>query len=356
MSSLLYHFTCFVVSIMRFLREKRSHLELRLMHRKRVRGHGAKKVLTKEQEAEIQKYYAPYKKVTTEFHNFYTDVTGQFHVNYLPDDLYYSHIDQYYNDWRECTFLDNKCFYPWMFTGVRQPENVAYRIRGLWFDSDRRQLTVQELEALLAKESEIVVKMATDSDGGKGVFFIKGTEINDVLPKIKDDIVIQRPLKQHETLNAINATSINTIRLISLISEDGVKIYSSILRMGINGARVDNASSGGITCGITEDGKLKKYAYKVNGQRFEKHPDSGLVLDGYAVPGYQKCRDAVPMLHTQMPRFRLVSWDFAIAPDGEPVLIEANLHYGELDFHQINNGPIFGEDTEKILNEVFNKR
>ena len=31
-------------------------------------------------------------------------------------------------------------------------------------------------------------------------------------------------------------------------------------------------------------------------------------------------------------------------------------HYGELDFHQINNGPIFGEDTEKILKEVFNKR
>ena len=62
------------------------------------------------------------------------------------------------------------------------------------------------------------------------------------------------------------------------------------------------------------------------------------------------------MLHAQMPRFRLVSWDFAIDPDGEPVLIEANLHYGELDFHQINNGPIFGEDTEKILKEVFNKR
>jgi len=88
----------------------------------------------------------------------------------------------------------------------------------------------------------------------------------------------------------------------------------------------------------------------------EKHPDSGLIFEGYEVPGYQKCRDAVPMLHAQMPRFRLVSWDFAIDPDGEPVLIEANLHYGELDFHQINNGPIFGEDTEKILKEVFNKR
>lgn len=39
----------------------------------------------------------------------------------------------------------------------------------------------------------------------------------------------------------------------------------------------------------------------------------------------------------------------------EPVLIEANLRYGELDFHQLNNGPVFGKDTKKILDEVFGK-
>lgn len=356
MSSLLYRFTCFIVSIIRSIREKRLDLELKMLHRKRVRSYGAEKVLTKEQEDQIKKYYAPYMKVTTEFHNFYTKVTGQFHVNYLPDDLYYNHIDRYYNDWRECAYIDNKCFYRRMFTGVQQPEEVASRIGGLWFTGDFEQISREKLEELLAKEPEVVVKVATGSEGGKGVYFIKGSELSTVEPKIQGDIVIQRPLKQHEALNAINASSVNTARLISLLSEDGVKIYSSIFRMGINGARVDNASSGGITCGITEDGKLRKYACKVNGERFDKHMDSGVVFEGYEVPGYQKCRDAVLKLHVQVPRFRLVSWDFAIDPNGEPVLIEANLHYGELDFHQLNNGPIFGEDTEKILNEVFNKR
>lgn len=37
----------------------------------------------------------------------------------------------------------------------------------------------------------------------------------------------------------------------------------------------------------------------------------------------------------------------------EPMLIEANLCDGELDFHQLNNGPLFGVDTEEILSEVF---
>lgn len=39
--------------------------------------------------------------------------------------------------------------------------------------------------------------------------------------------------------------------------------------------------------------------------------------------------------------------------EGEPVLLEANLKYGELRFHQLNNGPVFGESTDDILNEVF---
>lgn len=39
----------------------------------------------------------------------------------------------------------------------------------------------------------------------------------------------------------------------------------------------------------------------------------------------------------------------------EPVLIEANLCSGELDFHQLNNGPIFGDETKEILMEVFNR-
>ena len=39
--------------------------------------------------------------------------------------------------------------------------------------------------------------------------------------------------------------------------------------------------------------------------------------------------------------------------DDEPILIEANLCDGELDFHQLNNGPIFGDETEDVLKEVF---
>ena len=356
MSSLLYYFTIFVVGIVRHLRTARTRLELQLCHRKRIRKLGQKDVLTREQKAQIRKYFAPYKKhVTTAFHNFYVHTNGEFHVNYLPEDFHYNYIDQYFNDWRECYYIDNKCFYHRMFTGVRQAENVASRIGGLWFTGDFQQVTRQELSELLAREQEIVVKKATCSEGGKGVYFMKGTDFGEMESQFEDDIAIQRPLKQHEAMNTINASSINTIRLISLLSDDGVKIYSTVLRMGTGGARVDNSHSGGLHCGITLDGKLKKIAYSAEGKNFDTHPDTGLVFEGYELPGYQKCRELVHKLHVQVPRFRLVSWDFAIDPEGEPVLIEANLHYGGIELHQMANGPVFGEDTEKILKEVFGK-
>lgn len=52
---------------------------------------------------------------------------------------------------------------------------------------------------------------------------------------------------------------------------------------------------------------------------------------------------------------RLISWDFSVSEEGHPVFIEANLSWGELDFHQMCNGPIFGERTHEIWEWFQNK-
>jgi len=321
----------------------------------RVKGNTNANCLTKEQAAAAREYYAGYGKIDLCSHNFYYEKTGQFHANYMPEDLHFCYIDPYYNHWREAVYMDNKCLYPRMFHGVRHPDTLAIRSNGFWYTGDYESISRQDLQALLEKEPEIVVKKAMGSEGGRGVFFVPGAELSSVEGKIKDDIVIQRPVVQHERLSAINPTSVNTIRMISLLSDSGVKVYSTILRMGVKDARVDNASSGGITCGISEEGCLKKYAYKSTGERFETHSGSGIVFDGYQIPGYQNCLEAVAKLHVQVPHFRLISWDLSVNQDEEPVFIEANLKYGQLDFHQLNNGPLFGDDTPKILKEVFGK-
>lgn len=60
--------------------------------------------------------------------------------------------------------------------------------------------------------------------------------------------------------------------------------------------------------------------------------------------------------HPRIGNFRLVSWDIAIDKNGNAVLIEANMRKGGINFHQFNNGPLFGNLTERVLEEVFGGR
>ena len=57
-----------------------------------------------------------------------------------------------------------------------------------------------------------------------------------------------------------------------------------------------------------------------------------------------------------MGDFRLISWDFTVGEDGEPVFIEMNLKYGGTMYHQLSSGPFFGEDSDEILDEIYGKK
>ena len=52
---------------------------------------------------------------------------------------------------------------------------------------------------------------------------------------------------------------------------------------------------------------------------------------------------------------KLCSWDLCIDNTNMPVLIEANLSYGDIQLHQMVNGPIFGNLTPVILKEILKK-
>ena len=78
------------------------------------------------------------------------------------------------------------------------------------------------------------------------------------------------------------------------------------------------------------------------------------MFDGYSIPNYDSAVNLVKKAHKMVPHFRAVSWDIAITEEST-VLIEANLFRGGIDLLQLSNGPLYGEDTKKILDEVFKK-
>ena len=344
--------------------EKMKHRAITKYTNRLLTGYTDEKFsLTKAQGSEVRAFYEKYlgKKISLASHRFYAQKSGVFDPRFIPMCTYLNVIDEYFNNRAESKFLDNKCYYPILFAGIRQPKILAMRMGGLWYSGDRELITTEDVKALINAETKIFAKQATASCGGKGVACIEAengnmyTQLEEFLNQAKGDVVIQRGLEQHENLSAVNKNSVNTIRVMSLLTQEGVKIYSAMLRLGVGESRVDNVSSGGVTCGITESGILKAKLYKLNGESFDAHPTNGFRTDGYQLVGFDAAKELIRKAHPMVPHFRLVSWDIAIDKDGNAVLIEANLSKGSSEFLQLNNGPLFGDDTEKILDEVFGK-
>ena len=331
----------------------RAHTERSLM---KNRTHGD--VLTREQKDAARAFWKEYiKRPHLLAHQYYTEKNGQFFPEYIPSDFYYTKVDTYFNDWSIARVIDHKCYYDMYLPNVKQPGVVAKRINGYWYDAAGQRIPEEEGWKRIIETPACFAKVARDSCGGSGVWYLSSEEekqrFRGTAGRQKADYIFQLPVKQHPLISAIYPHAINTIRVISLLRRDDVKIYSMVIRMGRGKMIVDNLTSGGMSCGITQDNRLKRWAYSSKGERCDKHPDTGMVFEGYELPSMDKVRKIVKENHSALPHFRLMSWDFAIDEEGDPVLIEVNMSYGDLDCHQFNNGPLFGEDTQSILDEIF---
>ena len=149
---------------------------------------------------------------------------------------------------------------------------------------------------------------------------------------------------------ALNPSSVNTMRILSYRSGLEVIIIYSVIRIGRRGSVIDNQCAGGISTTISCDGKLGTTAFGgYNSDNITK-TDTGIILDGYQLPSYQKTIEMVKRLHLKLPFFNLVGWDIAIQEDGEPILIEFNSDPG-LSQSAIKSG--MGEYTERIIRELW---
>lgn len=319
--------------------------------------------LTKAQKEEISAYWKQYRNIDGLMHWFaFYNASCQDKSRlkyYIPDGVYFSEIDTLFTSPRRSEQLDDKNLYDLFFQGVKMARTVMRIMGGEYLDEHYHIITLDQAVALCREAGQVVCKETRLSVGGHGVTFVDLTatpaqEFKQWLVDHKgDDINVQEVIHQHECLNRIHASSINSIRLISLLLDGEVHILSSILRMGINGARVDNASSGGIMCGVTRDGQLGEFAYDERGNRWSVHPQ-GTVFKDTSIVGVDKCCDIIKQVAGRMSSTsRLISWDFTIGPDGEPILIEVNLTYGGVVIHQLCNGPIFGEMTDEMLKRIY---
>lgn len=295
----------------------------------------------------------------SDWHRFYYSIgdKSKGHL-YFPDGFFYDIIDRNLNDWKIAPVIDDKSLYDLLFHDVSQPRTIARFIGGVYMDSEYQIISFEDVIKLCEMKGSVIIKVPYGSSGGHGIKFWHQGDTNDLKKQLNsfNSFVIQEIVIQHNELAKLHPQSLNTIRIMTITLDGQVKILSSIVRMGIGNSRVDNVSSGGLACGVKSDGSLKSYAFDGHGHRYDKHPQGARFQDS-TIPNYYKIVSLSKHLAPRLSRFsKLISWDFAVDTKGQPLLIEANLCGGELDFHQMCNGPIFGdEETTKAMLEKFYK-
>lgn len=289
----------------------------------------------------------------------YSYCYGEESPYYIPDNIFHSIIEPYFNRDDYTPFLSNKNYFEKWFPGLKHVVTIARNINGVWYDSNFNILSPTQVLEKLHKYPEFVVKPSVESGGGAGVKFINNKlniqELELLTKSYTNDFIIQEVLKQHDCLHKIYPHSVNTIRIMTFNWHGKIYMLSALLRMGINGKRVDNMVSGGVNCAIQSDGTLSNKLYNAIGTLFEGHPNSGDMYDK-KIENFQAIINAACDSHKQLPYMGIISWDFALDTTATPVLLEFNLKPQGLDLHQRENGPIFGDLTIDVLDEVFANR
>lgn len=316
------------------------------------------KELTEEQKNKIENYW---KKYTNDFdiayHRYYIDKTGKFDERFIPDDLFVGYIDGYLNNRAIEPGVSDKNYSDLYLKGFKLPKTYVHLINGIFEDKDYNIISKDKAIDILSSASNITVKPSMASYGGKGVKFFNNptkSELIKYFDNLEDEnLIFQETVKQSQETAKLHPNSLNTVRIMTLILDGEVKVLPwSAFRMGIGKSKVDNASFGGIYCKINEDGTLSDFAYDALGKRFNKHPDGG-DFSSVKFDFMDKIKALVKEAAQRFPHFRLIGWDIAVTEDNEPIIIEANLTMSGMDVIETICGPLFGQYTEKVLEEVF---
>lgn len=195
---------------------------------------------------------------------------------------------------------------------------------------------------------------AVSGEFGKDAFALRSTDGNLYLNNSEISIqgfqkiianktfIIQERLRNHPTIDHVYPKSLNTIKLVTFLHDDGeVEFIDSLMRFGANGNIVDNAGQGGIFVGVDRNGKLQDVGYHEPGWKKNLvvngiHPDTGESFAGLQLPFWNEMYETACRFHKYCYGIPSMNWDIAFTPDGF-YFTEAGEDW-EIAVYQVTNG------------------
>lgn len=318
--------------------------------------------LTEDEIKEINAYWGKYKfaypQIDYESFKTFKNRSGKFDVRHCPGPVRRFFFRKHFLNPSYQTAWQNKAMLQILFPNVAQPVTIVRRMAGIYYDRRYNPMSLDRaIDIMLEKAyegTEIIVK-PTNMGGGKGIFFVnKNSSYKSVKANIENlggrAFVAQEVIEQSDFMRAFNGSSVNTVRITTLLHKDKVHVLAALVRTGQEGSRVDNFSQGGSIIGVDiKSGKCNDWALTHDNDHITVLP-SGLDLkaEPLIVPNFDKIKATVEKLHYIIPYIKLISWDIALDKNNTPTLIENNFA-GMIQMHEAVTGPIFGELMDELL-------
>lgn len=298
--------------------------------------------------------------------SIYAGINNNADHKYVPEDIYYLYIEPRLNNRIYSLSFADKNNYSTLFSDYSDifPKTYMRKVNRELYNEKYEHLTLDlaENEFNKIQDDSIIIKPSSETSGGKGVILLKkekgawNSEKNELI-QFKEinkcyshNFLIQKKIDQHPFFNKFNETSVNTVRIYTYrsVKDNSVHILHSVLRVGQKGSIVDNQAAGGRTVGIDNKGKLNKFSVGKYGEKQNSINNVDL-SENKTIPFYGEMKRLSKILAPRLYYHRLVAFDFCVTKENEVKLLEINLKNIEINFLQMNNGPLFKEFAKEIV-------
>jgi hypothetical protein len=311
-------------------------------------------------------------KVNNKWFLVYAEISSITDPAFVPENIYYNFIEPRLNDKNFSRSWTDKNFYELILDKDIIPRTFLRNINGVYYDVEYNPLKISPNNVfdIMKKIEGFIIKPSVDSGGGRSVeYFIKKNEdyvsITDpskifsiaYVEKIfKNNFIIQEYIVQHEFFKQFNSSSLNTVRIFTYRDVKTEQIYplQAVLRIGRAGSVVDNQASGGIACGIKPDGCLNDFGIDKYGSVYKEF-NSVVFKDVGKIMNFEKIVDLAIKIAKKYYYSRLLGLDFCLDQYSEIKLLEVNDRNNEVNFYQMNNGPLFSHHLNDIIKYCINQ-
>lgn len=215
---------------------------------------------------------------------------------------------KYFNDKHEFNksfkeFVNRK----WLYTKGKSKEEI------LGFINDFEKVIIKPIEL----------------SSGRGIYTLSKNEFENsekLFSTLTDnEYLIEEFVQQHASLSEVNPSSVNTVRIYTLIDKSArCHIIFASLRAGGAESEVDNFHSGGVGYPLDiETGIIKKVGVDIEGNEYIFHPSTKKMMLGLNIPNWNNLKDFVFQAASKYPESRYIAWDIALLENGFE-MIEGN--------------------------------